>query len=100
MRWSVIPAEVIAGHHWLTLLSAVFMHASWSHIIGNVVFLWAFGPAIEDAMGPVRYVVFYVLGGLISMLAQIAALRGKARRRLEQTAAEASGERNDSRRRR
>ena len=53
MRWSVIPAQIVAGHHWITLLSAMFMHASWLHIIGNMVFLWAFGPAIEDTMGVV-----------------------------------------------
>ena len=73
MRWSVIPAQIVAGHHWVTLLSAMFMHASWLHIIGNMVFLWAFGPAIEDTMGVVRYLIFYLLGGLVSMLAQIAA---------------------------
>jgi membrane associated rhomboid family serine protease len=70
-RWSVIPAQVAAGHRWITLLSAMFMHASWSHIIGNMIFLWAFGPAIEDAMGSVRYLVFYMLGGLVAMVAQV-----------------------------
>src|SRR2546427_12536344 len=34
-RWSAIPADIVAGHHWITLLTAMFMHASWSHIIGN-----------------------------------------------------------------
>jgi membrane associated rhomboid family serine protease len=51
----------------------MFMHASWSHIIGNMIFLWAFGPQIEDAMGRGRYLVFYLAGGLVAMLAQIAA---------------------------
>jgi membrane associated rhomboid family serine protease len=49
------------------------MHGSWSHIIGNMVFLWAFGPEIEDAMGRGRYLGFYLLGGLVAMLAQVAA---------------------------
>src|SRR2546429_9416054 len=62
-RWSAIPADIVAGHHWVTLLTAMFMHASWSHIIGNMVFLWAFGPQIEDAMGPGRYLAFYLIGG-------------------------------------
>ena len=44
LRWSVIPADIMAGHHWITILTAMFMHGSWSHIIGNMVFLWAFGP--------------------------------------------------------
>ena len=72
-QWSVIPAEIVSGHHWITILTAMFMHGSWSHIIGNMVFLWAFSPEIEDAMGRGRYLVFYLLGGLIAMLAQVAA---------------------------
>src|SRR5437773_2554832 len=63
-RWSATPADIVAGHHWTTLLTAMFMHASWSHIIGNMVFLWAFGPEIEDAKGPRRYLVFYLVGGV------------------------------------
>jgi len=72
-QWSAIPAEIFSGHHWITILTAMFMHASWSHIIGNMIFLWAFGPEIEDAMGRGRYLVFYLVGGLVAMLAQIAA---------------------------
>jgi membrane associated rhomboid family serine protease len=73
LKWSVIPADVTAGHHWITILTGMFMHASWLHIIGNMVYLWAFGPEIEDAMNPLRYLVFYLLGGLAAMLAQVAA---------------------------
>jgi len=72
-QWSVIPAEIISGHHWITILTAMFMHGSWSHIIGNMVFLWAFSPEIEDAMGRGRYLVFYLIGGLVAMLAQVVA---------------------------
>ena len=71
-RWSVIPADIVAGHHWITILTAMFMHGSWSHILGNMVFLWAFGPELEDAMNPARYLLFYLLGGLAASLAQIA----------------------------
>lgn len=72
-RWSVIPADIVGGHHhWVTILTAMFMHASWSHIIGNMVFLWAFGPEIEEAMTAPRYAMFYLLGGVVSMLAQVA----------------------------
>jgi len=73
MQWSAIPSQIVSGHHWLTILTAMFMHGSWSHIIGNMIFLWAFAPEIEDAMGPGRYLVFYLSGGLVAMLAQIAA---------------------------
>jgi len=72
-RWSAIPAEITSGHHLVTILTAMFMHASWSHIIGNMIFLWAFGPEMEDAMGRGRYLVFYLVGGLVAMLAQVAA---------------------------
>jgi membrane associated rhomboid family serine protease len=73
LRWSVVPADIVAGHHWLNILTAMFMHGSWSHIIGNMVFLWAFGPEVEDSMGRGRYLVFYLLGGLAAALTQIAA---------------------------
>jgi len=73
MRWSAIPADIVSGHHWITIFTAMFMHGSWSHIIGNMVFLWAFAPEIEDAMGRGRYLVFYLLGGVVAMLAQVLA---------------------------
>jgi membrane associated rhomboid family serine protease len=72
-QWSAIPAEITSGHAWLTLLTAMFMHASWLHIIGNMIFFWSFGPEIEDAMGRGRFLVFYLVGGLVSMLAQVLA---------------------------
>jgi membrane associated rhomboid family serine protease len=73
LQWSAIPAQIISGHHWITVFTAMFMHGSWSHIIGNMIFLWAFGPEIEDAMGRGRYLLFYLAGGLVAMLAQILA---------------------------
>ncbi|MGO9994931.1 MAG: rhomboid family intramembrane serine protease [Steroidobacteraceae bacterium] len=73
LRWSAVPADIVAGRHWITILTAMFMHGSWSHILGNMIFLWAFGPQIEDAMNPGRYAAFYLLGGVVSMLAQVLA---------------------------
>ena len=73
MQWSAIPAQIMSDHHWITVFTAMFMHGSWSHIIGNMIFLWAFGPEIEDAMGRGRYLLFYLSGGLVAMLAQILA---------------------------
>jgi membrane associated rhomboid family serine protease len=69
--WSAIPFRITRGHHSITLLSSMFMHASWMHIIGNMVFLWAFGPAIEDAMGHARFLFFYLTGGVVAMMAQV-----------------------------
>lgn len=71
-KWAAIPANIVAGHGWVTILTSMFMHGSWSHILGNMVFLWAFGPQIEDAMGQLKYTIFYLLGGLVAMLAEIA----------------------------
>jgi rhomboid family protein len=71
-RWALVPADISSGHNLITILTAMFMHGSWSHIIGNMVFLWAFGPEIEDAMGGWRYAAFYLLGGIAAMLAQVA----------------------------
>jgi membrane associated rhomboid family serine protease len=71
LAWSAIPRQIVHGHHWITLLTSMFMHASWMHIIGNMVYLWAFGPEIEDAMGSGRYLIFYLAGGLVAMMAQV-----------------------------
>jgi membrane associated rhomboid family serine protease len=71
-RWAMVPAQVTSGQHVETIITAMFMHASWSHIIGNMVFFWAFGPEIEDEMGPWRYAIFYLLGGVAAAVFQIA----------------------------
>jgi membrane associated rhomboid family serine protease len=73
LRWSAIPVRLMHGHNGITLLTSMFMHAGWMHIIGNMVYLWAFGPEIEDAMGSVRFLFFYLGGGLLAMVAQVAA---------------------------
>ena len=72
LKWSEIPADIVTGHHWITILTAMFMHAGWMHIIGNMVFLRAFGPEVEDVMGPLKYLAFYLLSGLAASLAQTA----------------------------
>jgi membrane associated rhomboid family serine protease len=69
--WSVVPLRLIHGHHAITLLTSMFMHGGWLHIIGNMIYLWAFGPAIEDAMGSFRFLFFYLAGGLVAMFAQV-----------------------------
>jgi len=75
-QWAVIPAAIASGSGWITLITSMFLHGSWLHILGNMVFLWAFGPVIEDAMGRVRYLAFYLIGGVMAMLAQVAASPG------------------------
>jgi membrane associated rhomboid family serine protease len=75
-RWALIPAAIASGHGWITLVTATFMHAGWLHIAGNMIFLWAFGPEIEDAMGRIGYLLFYLAGGVVAMLAQVAGSPG------------------------
>jgi membrane associated rhomboid family serine protease len=55
-----------------TLFTSMFMHGGWLHIIFNMLFLWIFGNNIEDAMGRLRFVFFYLLGGLVALAAQVA----------------------------
>jgi membrane associated rhomboid family serine protease len=69
--YSAIPFRITHGHHAITLLTSMFMHASWMHIIGNMIFLWAFGPAMEDVMGHFGFLVFYLGGGVVAMCAQV-----------------------------
>jgi membrane associated rhomboid family serine protease len=56
----------------LTLFTHIFLHGGWFHIIGNLWFLWVFGDNVEDAMGPGRFLAFYLLCGLAAAAAQIA----------------------------
>ena len=72
LMWSAIPVRIIHGHHAITLVTSMFMHSGWMHIIGNMIYLWAFGPEIEDAMGSFRFLLFYLGGGLVAMFAQVA----------------------------
>jgi membrane associated rhomboid family serine protease len=67
------PAGTAVGHGWfVTAFTSMFMHGSWLHIIGNMLFLWIFGNNMEDAMGRVRYLAFYLLAGLTAIAAQTA----------------------------
>jgi membrane associated rhomboid family serine protease len=57
---------------WETIFTAMFMHASLFHIAGNMLFLWIFGNNVEDAMGRIKYVLFYILGGIAALALQVA----------------------------
>ena len=70
-QWSFIPSEIVSGRDLVTVVTAMFIHGGWLHIIGNMIFFWAFGPEIEDMMGRARYLVFYLAGGLVATLAQV-----------------------------
>jgi membrane associated rhomboid family serine protease len=57
---------------WYTVLTSMFMHGGWFHIIGNLWFLWIFGNNVEDSMGHVRFIAFYLLCGLAAAALQVA----------------------------
>jgi membrane associated rhomboid family serine protease len=65
-----LPPELQLVPAWATLLTSMFLHGGWMHLIGNMLYLWIFGNNIEDAMGHRRFVVFYVLCGIAAALAQ------------------------------
>jgi len=94
--YSAVPYEIVTGHDLmraqavnmgghrilipnapgphpiqLTILSAMFMHASWLHIIGNMLYLWIFGDQVEDLFGHFKFIFFYLLCGVGASLAQI-----------------------------
>jgi len=71
IRWAVVPAELLRWQAWITPFTAMFLHGGVMHIISNMVFLAAFAPMVEDAMGRGRFLVFYLLGGLAATAAQI-----------------------------
>jgi len=60
----------------LTLLTSLFMHGSLLHLLGNMLYLWIFGNNVEDALGPFRFILFYVVCGLAAGLTQVAAAPG------------------------
>lgn len=59
------------SYAWYTVVTSIFLHGGWFHLIGNMLFLWVFGNNIEDAMGPARFVTFYLFCGVLAALAQI-----------------------------
>ena len=84
--FAVVPAQLLAnaggespflasgavlGPERLTLLTYMFIHGGWVHLIGNMLFLWVFGDNIEDAMGHMRFVMFYLMCGIFAALAHI-----------------------------
>ncbi|MDA8218440.1 MAG: rhomboid family intramembrane serine protease [Dehalococcoidales bacterium] len=86
-RWGVTPAAVSsalsgaqAGQQaaLLTLITALFLHAGWVHLGGNMLFLWVFGDNVEDRFGHLRYLVFYLLVGVGANLAQVIFMPGSA----------------------
>jgi membrane associated rhomboid family serine protease len=66
--YGVVPADFTAP----SLITSMFLHGSWMHIIGNMLYLWIFGDNIEDQFGHGRFLVFYLLSGVAAALGQVA----------------------------
>ena len=79
-RWGVVPAELTAawrvGNYLsietATLVTSQFLHAGWFHLLGNMLYLWIFGNNVEDRYGRAGFLVFYLFGGVIAGLSQVA----------------------------
>ena len=82
--FSTVPAEILTGDDiatnglqptpvpvYLTLITSMFMHGGWAHLGGNMLFLWVFGDNIENRMGHLRYLGFYLLCGIIASLSHV-----------------------------
>jgi len=66
-QYGVVPAYFAPA----TLISSMFLHGSWSHVLGNMWYLWIFGDNVEDRMGHFRFLIFYLLCGIVAGLGQI-----------------------------
>ncbi len=74
VKYGVSPYSIThpTGRTWGTVFTSMFMHASILHLAGNMLFLWIFGNNVEDSMGPARFLLFYVAGGLAALALQVA----------------------------
>jgi membrane associated rhomboid family serine protease len=78
--WGVIPARLTAawgrgdflGPDTATLLTSQFLHGGWLHLLGNLLYLWIFGNNVEDRLGRAGFLLFYLAGGILAGLAQVA----------------------------
>ena len=71
--WALTPAPLIhqPWDHWHRVITSMFLHGGWAHIIGNMLFLWIFGDNVEDRVGHIRYLFFYLFSGISAALAQV-----------------------------
>ncbi len=73
-KWAFVPDRFLANPiaDFPTLFTSMFMHASWIHLGGNMLYLWIFGDNIEDRFGHLKYIIFYLLCGLAATFSQLA----------------------------
>ncbi len=73
-QWAFTPAEFFEhpASYFPTLLTSMFLHGGWLHLIGNMAYLWSFGDNVEDNFGHLPFLIFYIFAGVLAMLAQAA----------------------------
>lgn len=69
--FAAIPGEISRGHAYHTIITSMFMHGGWMHLIGNMMFLYVFADNIEALIGSMRFGIFYILGGVVASLLHI-----------------------------
>lgn len=70
-RYALVPVWIAEGHDYTDFISSMFMHAGWMHIIGNMLFLWIFGDNIEDTLGHIPFLIFYIVCGIAAALSHV-----------------------------
>lgn len=70
--YAMIPARISGGENYPSLLTSMFVHASFVHLASNMLFLWIFGDNLEDVMGHIPFLIFYIVGGVGADLTQFA----------------------------
>ncbi len=71
--WALVPAYVTSGQHLYSVITSMFLHGGFMHLAGNMLFLWIFGDNLEDEMGHVGFLLFYLAAGAVAAAAQVAA---------------------------
>ncbi|MFK7903720.1 MAG: rhomboid family intramembrane serine protease [Chitinophagales bacterium] len=71
MEYGARPIEIMNGQDNFTLLTSMFLHGGWMHLIGNMLFLWVFADNIEASIGSGKFLIFYILGGVAAALAHV-----------------------------
>ncbi|RYI25000.1 MAG: rhomboid family intramembrane serine protease [Acetobacteraceae bacterium] len=70
VTWGLVPARLMSGQGWETIVTSMFLHAGWMHLGGNMLFLWIFGDNLEEEMGHFGFLLFYLACGAAAGLAQ------------------------------
>jgi len=70
--YGAIPVEIVRGEDLYTLFTNMFLHGGWMHLIGNMIYLWVFADNIEASIGNMRFVLFYLAGGIVASLTHVA----------------------------